>query len=78
MQASRGQKQTGDLGRNMYQAVLKSRSFCKARARNIWGRPTDTKIRKLQTYFQENSYMKIRPEALFFRGHRFLNFSIYG
>lgn len=43
VQASRGWKQT-DLGRKMYQAVLKSRSSCKARACNIWGRPTDTKI----------------------------------
>lgn len=76
VQARRGWKQT-DLGRKMHQAVLKSRSSCKARACNIWGRPTDTKIWKLQT-FQENSSMKIRPEVLFFSGHSFLKFSIYG
>lgn len=76
-QARRGRRQTG-LGRKVHQAALKSRSSCKARACTIWGRPTDTEIWKLQTFFQENSSMKIRPEVLFFSGHSFLKFSIYG
>ena len=42
------------------------------------GDPQTPKYENHRPSSQKNSYMKICPAVLFFRGHRFLKFSIYG